>query len=356
MQIFDYILVGQGISGTILGYELRKAGYSVKQFDVIAKDTPSRVAAGIWHPMVFKRFTKGWMADEFIAAAEVSYAEMQTTTSSHFFHPKPYARLLGDIEERNNWDIKSAEPMLQTYMQESRSNKNSSIKADIIGPVKHAGFLDTELFLSEMRTYFGNTLVDGEFYPEFVTHDDSGVTYMPNEGEAMRANRLVFADGPRALKSSYFDWVPFQPVKGEVITIYSAGLRSEAILSKGVFICPIGGNLYNVGATYDWRELNTEPTEEGLSSLKEKLDTMLHVSYEVVAHRAGIRPAVRGRRPLLGNHPEYKNIWLFNGMGSKAVLMAPYWAKHIMKHWHQEEPISEEVNLKRFYSFYNPES
>ncbi len=356
MRIFDYIIVGQGISGTVLGYELRKSGFKVLQFDTLDPSSPSRVAAGIWHPMVFKRLTATWMASQFIPAAEEVYKEMEECTKGSFFNSMNYARLLSGVEERNNWDLKSGEPRLTEFMGDSESLEAiDHVRADSLGPVKHAGFLDTRAFLDQFRLYFGDSLLRERFDSSRAVPDENGVSYELEDGSAVRTAKLVFADGPNALTNTFFNWVPFQPVKGEVITIYSASLKSDRIYSKGVFICPIGENLYNVGATYNWRELNQSPTNVGLAELKEKLNKVITVPYEVVEHRAGIRPAVRGRRPLLGSHPKHKTIWLFNGMGSKAVLMAPYWARHMVSHWHRDMSIKEEVLLARFYSFYNHE-
>lgn len=147
--------------------------------------------------------------------------------------------------------------------------------------------------------------------------------------------------------------MPFAPVKGEVITIFSPQLKLNEIISKGVFICPIGNHRYNVGATYHWDKLDDVPTKEGASELTKKLSDIIKVPFDVVDHRAGVRPAVKGRRPLLGEHPSAKNVIIFNGMGSKAVLMVPFLAEHLINHLTKGSLLMDEVNLERFYSYYS---
>ena len=45
---------------------------------------------------------------------------------------------------------------------------------------------------------------------------------------------------------------------------------------------------------------------------------------------------------LYGPHPEEKNVWVFNGMGSRAVLMTPYLAQNLVEHFMYGAPLLEE--------------
>jgi len=94
-----------------------------------------------------------------------------------------------------------------------------------------------------------------------------------------------------------------------------------------VYILPLGDYLYTVGATYNRTDFTDSLTKEGQIFLKEKINDILDVEYEVVDSVAGVRPTVRDRKPLIGMHPEHLNIGLFNGLGARGVLMGPYLSK-----------------------------
>ncbi|MBK8367632.1 MAG: hypothetical protein IPL10_09490 [Bacteroidetes bacterium] len=54
----DFIIVGQGIAGSVLSLSLISAGYAVLVISTPNLSTSSKIAAGIWNLIVFKRLTK----------------------------------------------------------------------------------------------------------------------------------------------------------------------------------------------------------------------------------------------------------------------------------------------------------
>ena len=52
--------------------------------------------------------------------------------------------------------------------------------------------------------------------------------------------------------------------------------------------------MYTVGATYDRVDLTENLTEDGQQFLREKLDEVLNVEYEIISSVAGVRPTVKG--------------------------------------------------------------
>ncbi|MBT6398671.1 MAG: FAD-binding oxidoreductase, partial [Verrucomicrobia bacterium] len=87
------------------------------------------------------------------------------------------------------------------------------------------------------------------------------------------------------------------------------------------WLIPIGGNLYRVGATYDWDRLESGPTDEGRRKVENILKNFTTRDYEVVNHVAGIRPIINRSRPVV-EFQEGKG-WMINGLGSKGVIYAP---------------------------------
>ena len=75
----------------------------------------------------------------------------------------------------------------------------------------------------------------------------------------------------------------------------------------------------------------------------------------MVEHVAGIRPTVVDRRPLVGQHPEHKNLYVLNGFGSRGVLIAPYASQQLFHYIERQDALDPEINIQRFTKkHYNP--
>ncbi|MFL2623860.1 MAG: FAD-dependent oxidoreductase [Flavobacteriaceae bacterium] len=64
--------------------------------------------------------------------------------------------------------------------------------------------------------------------------------------------------------------------------------------------------------------------------------------------RAGIRPTVIDRRPLVGQHRVHKNLYILNGLGSRGVLVAPTVAKNLIDFIEDEIQLSKDIDINRF--------
>jgi len=109
----------------------------------------------------------------------------------------------------------------------------------------------------------------------------------------------------------------------------------------------MGDGTYKIGSTYDFKELNTTPTEKGKLQVVEKLEALVSLPYKIMDHWAGIRPATYDRRPFIGLHPDYPQVGLFNGMGSKGISMTPYLAQHFYEFLELDKPLMPEIDLNR---------
>jgi glycine oxidase len=103
-----------------------------------------------------------------------------------------------------------------------------------------------------------------------------------------------------------------------------------------------------VGATYNWDIQEPITTELGKAELVERLENLIDCQYKIIAHQAGIRPTVSDRRPILGVHSTKKNAFIFNGLGTKGVMLAPYYAEHFVNFFLDNAALDAEVNIQRF--------
>ena len=111
---------------------------------------------------------------------------------------------------------------------------------------------------------------------------------------------------------------------------------------------PLGNNYYKVGATFNHSNKTSIPSTEGREELVEKLKKVISTPYKIVEQTAGIRPAVKDRRPLVGVHEKYSQLVVLNGLGTRGVMIAPTVAKNLFNHLENYEKLDSEIDITRF--------
>jgi glycine oxidase len=345
----DFVVVGQGIAGSVLSLSLIKAGYKVMVINNPQLSSCSSVAAGIWNPVVFKRLTKSWLADDLVPELLEFYHEAEQTLGVSLIYERAILKPFTEEQEKNLWTKKAEADnlFLDAHLYKDLHLSTEDTISDY-SKVKHAGNLDVKLFLEKTQHYLEQNksyLREGFEYSQLIT-EGKAIVY-----KQIRAKQIVFCEGHLISKNPFFDHVPLKPAKGEVLTIYCEGLLLDRdILNKGIFILPLSGNSYKVGATYNWEDLTDIPTDAAKQELIKKLETVIHVPFRVIEHEAGVRPAVIDRRPVAGVHPEFPTHYVFNGFGTKAVMLAPYFAKQFIDLIKNGTPLDQEVDVKRFFA------
>ena len=348
MEQYDYILVGQGLAGTILARSLELAGKSVLLVDDPSLSQASRVAAGLYNPVIPKRMVKSWMIDSLLPAMDAFYTDAEQLLQQRFYFKKEIVKIFGEEQEKALW-LKKCREDIGRYLSDTIREE---FLADVVynpygaSTILHAGNVDTKLFLSAFRAYFKGkgTLLEERFEPQALQVGTGELRY-----KNAVAAKLIFCEGFRATGNPWFPTLPFSLVKGEIITIRlkEGVIPDNTVINKGVFILPLGDNMYRVGATYAWADLTERPTAEAKAELMEKLEKVIRVPYEVLEHQAGVRPAVQDRRPLIGLHKEHPELGIFNGLGTKGVMLAPYFAQRFRDFLLEGVPLDKEVDCSR---------
>lgn len=342
------MIVGGGLAGSILAYQLLTRGIDFVIFD--AKSTKaSDVAAGMYNPIVFRRLVKSWMADQLIPYTRHFYNEMQSILGNLFFHPTQYYKIMGEQEE-SFWITRSKLEDTQPYLSAAIEFPEgyAGVKHPYgMAQVFSAGWVNLKEMISGLHRHFAlnNQLVHEVFDYSKLKMSSTGVVYGNWE-----ASRIIFCEGSYADQNRWFSDIPYKHTRGEVLTIHSPALNVNVILNKNGFILPLGNDLYKVGATYDWDDLLPATTDRGKAALIEKLENIISVPYKIVKHEAGIRPTTKDRRPVMGEHHEHKNVFIFNGLGTKGVMLAPYFSNQLVEHIFHGEPLNPEVDVRRFFN------
>ena len=347
MRHVDYIIVGGGISGAVLSYTLMKYGASVHVFDLPEENVSSKVAAGLWNPIVLKRLKKVWKADEMMEELATVYPDMESWTGAQFFDPIPIRRVFHNAGEQNDWMGLTSSTAFAPYLNDEIADlPGGIIGAHRSGLMKGTGRLRVNEFMSAVRSTLSNegSFSAARFDWDSLVRDAEGVTY----GE-LRAHAVISCQGTQmALGKSGLDQSGFAPVKGEVIRVrLDRDLGSECI-HQGHFMLAEGDRRATVGATYAWDRFEDGPSKEKKEELTDHVRKVYNGSFQVEEHLAGVRPATKDRRPLVGPHNSLAHTYIFGGMGSRAVLMTPYLARVLAEYFMYGAPLLEECLPQRF--------
>jgi glycine/D-amino acid oxidase-like deaminating enzyme len=343
----DYLIIGQGISGTWLSYYLQKEGKSFIVIDNNAANTPSRISAGIINPVTGRRHVTVWMAEEIIPYARDAYTlmgdELAIQAISHKnildFFPSPQMRhsFLERVEESSQY--------VHSYPEQNHFNHlfNYEFGCGEIRPV-HTAHLETILPAWRERLKETNQLMEEEFDIGELKTENNKVIY-----KDIVANAIIFCDGNSSTENPWFRPLPFAPNKGELLIAEIPDLPGHNIYKKGMMLAPLATpGLWWIGSNYAWEFDNTEPTNEFRVRTESLLNGWLKMPFRIIHHFAGIRPATLERRPFVGTHPLHPNIGILNGMGTKGCSLAPFFARQLTDYLLFNIPITPEADIKRF--------
>jgi glycine/D-amino acid oxidase-like deaminating enzyme len=358
---FEFILVGQGISGTFLSYYLQKEKKSFIVIDNNDKNAPSRIAAGIINPVTGRRMVTVWMADEVFPFGWQAYHEIGNELNIAAisqrniidFFPNPFMRenFLKRLNEGNE------------YMQSIEEVKQYGhyFKYDFgCGEIKPVYMAHLETLLPAWRNKLKNEnlLLEESFEVERLVISDDAVRWSDREGQTISAVKIIFCDGAGSFDSPYFKQLPFAPNKGEALIVEIPDLPTTNIYKKGTLLTPflarpdhsaMGSEaVFWAGSNYSWEFDNADPTEQFRNNTEATLKEWLKVPFKVLDHRAGIRPATLERRPFAGLHPHFPSIGILNGMGTKGCSLAPFFAKQLADHLAHGKTITPEADISRF--------
>lgn len=342
----DYIIVGIGIAGISFCEQLKANNKSFIVFDNNSQ-LSSTVAGGLYNPVVLKRFTSVWKSKEQLETAVTFYSKLEERLNLKLDYKIPVYRKFASLEEQNDWFAASDKPLLSDYLSTKIiRNSNKNIDAPFgFGEVFETGRVDVKVMLDafKMELSHNNSLYESIFKYNQLILENNSIKY-----QNIIAKNMVFAEGFGIRENPYFNYLPLVPAKGELITIHAPDLNIDYVLKAAVFIIPLGNDLYIVGATYEWKDLSNKVTETAKDELLNKLEKIINCSFKIVNQVAGLRPTVKDRRPLVGQHPKFKNLYVLNGLGTRGVMIGPYVANKLYNFIENDAVLDNDIDIKRF--------
>jgi glycine/D-amino acid oxidase-like deaminating enzyme len=343
----DYLIIGQGISGTFLSYYLGKEGKTFLVIDNNNKSSSSKIAGGVINPVTGRRLVKVWMAEDILPFAWKAYNEigqaLNITAISQKnlidFFPNPHQRqvFLERMEEKDPW--------LHSYPEQNHFNPLFNYELGC-GEIRHCYTAHLEILLPSWRRHLdaNQQLLQEEFEIKELDLTATRIKY-----KNITAQKIIFCDGPGSFQNSFFEQLPFAPNKGEALIVEIPGLPGQHIYKKGFMLVPLSvQGLFWLGSNYQWNFSDAFPGKEFYEQAERHLKAWLKFPYTILDHMAALRPATLERRPFVGVHPHQKNIALLNGMGTKGCSLAPFFAKQLTDHLCYNGSITPEADVNRF--------
>lgn len=342
----EHLIIGQGISGTWLSYYLQKAKKSFLIIDNNQSNSASRVAAGIINPVTGRRIVKTWMIDEVLQFIVPAYNELGNELGINAieqkslidFHPTPQMKIAFDERLKENADF--------LFQSADQNQYTDRFNYDFgYGKVDPCYVVNLKEILPAWRNRLiaGNQLLEDDFDIHQLQQTNSSISY-----KDIQAEKIIFCDGIGSIQHSFFKNLPFAPNKGEALLIEANDIVSDHIFKKGMILTHVENNIYWIGSNYLWNFEDDQPTEQFRKQTETLLNNWLKIPFNILYHKASVRPANIERRPFVGFHPAYKNIGILNGMGTKGCSLAPYFAKQFVDHLAHETGILPEADIKRF--------
>ncbi len=343
MQV-DFLIVGQGLAGSLLAKAVLRRGRKIHVVDDRWKSASSQVAAGLMTPLTGRRFTLTKDYPELFAAARSRLSELGV------FRPTEVYRMFVDEDQRDKGLKRTACSGCQPFIARvtsARGELDATLTDEFGGALMNGAWVDLPKLLSEVRSELvaAGSLTEATFDPDDVTTSTEGVVW-----REVHADAIVYCDGYKSAQRGPFKYLPWQPAKGEALTLRASVEDRPFILNREGWALPLGQGVWRTGTNWQWDQLDEIPTEPQ----KEKLIRRFRgyftqdVQVEVDSHIAGVRPCTSDNHPFMGTHPRQARTHLFGGLGPRGTVWAPLMADEMTDYLCEGKTLRKECDLARF--------
>ena len=343
MQV-DFLIVGQGLAGSLLAQALRTRSQKVAVVDDGWKSSASQVAAGLMTPLTGRRFTLTPSYPELFAFAERRLTELGV------FRPTSVYRMFADDEQKEKGQKRAAMPAYAPFIERVTSGQgelDAGLTDTLGGVLMRGAWVDLRRLLADERARLevAGVLFTEPFDPAAVQVGPEGVTW-----RTVQARGVVYCDGYKSAQRGPFAYLPWQPAKGEAVSLRSNAPQKPFILNREGWALPLGEGLWRTGTNWAWEGLDEHPTEVQKEKLIRRFRSYFgqEVSVEVTTHVAGVRPCTSDNLPFLGTHPTESRYHLFNGLGPRGTVWAPTLAEEMAEYLVSGKPVRSDCDLRRF--------
>lgn len=350
--IFDFLIVGAGIAGSTLALELHSLGQKIAVIDFPNPHSSSRVAAGMVSPIVPRNVQKSWHCDDIFPHVFHYYQHWEKQFNRRFIHQIPTLQVHKNASHTKNWEKRSRENGFRQHLSSiNPEDTQSPVPLPYGAALIHlSGKLDASVFIQCAAEYLQqqNIFWSSEAFNYADLHiSENEVSY-----KNIKAKKVVFAQGIGLFENPLFNYLPLNATGGDILTLRIPNLNREIILKRKEWLIPVADDLWLAGSTYHKDSISIEPNPADALELIAQFKEWIPQEIELVKHVRAPRPTVETWRPFLGQHPQYKPLYVYNGLGSKgsslASFLSPLYAQFLLG----TGDIPQEVNIRRLDDLY----
>lgn len=342
----DYLIIGQGLAGSLLSWKLMQQGCRIHLLDN-QQENASLIAAGLINPVTGMRLVKSNNLETLLPYAKKTYQQLSQFFRQDFYIEKNMQRIVRNNKELLKFQQRIQDSCYLKYIEPQLHSAQALIKAPLgIILQKQTGYLLTQKLLFSLRHFFeAKQCYQASQFDYHELQFGKGITW-----HNITAKKVIFCEGYLATNNPWFKYLPFQPAKGEILTLTTEQALPAEILNYGRWLIPLDNQQFRTGATFDNTALDTKPSLLGKNTLLSALIQIvptLAASATLIKHQANIRPTTLDKEAFIGQHPEHSNLIIFNGFGAKGSLQIPYYSQQLVQYLLHQVPIAPEVNCQR---------
>jgi glycine oxidase len=346
----DFLIVGQGLAGSMLAWHLIHDGQRVLVVDDDAPGAASRVAAGLVNPLAGMRFNRRPELTNWLASAQSWYHDVTSICGTPVLHRLPMLRLLRSEEQsrfhaRRREDPLSA-PLLGPLLQPDEIPEPVTATHGAFVQ-QRTGYVALPRLLQKIRHWLE---AQGAFEVAKIKLEELEPTADAIRWRAVSARHAVLCHGAQLADDPWFGYLPLAPDKGELVTVKAAeGWRPGHIINGEYWLVPHEDGSLRFGATHDHSDRTTVKTATARATLEQGLRALLpSQAFTITEQLAGVRPGTRDRYPLIGRHPTFHRLSVCNGFGARGALSAPWYTERLSHHLVHGSPLPPEADIARF--------
>lgn len=356
--MYDIAVIGAGINGCSISYEMSEAGKKVVLFDMKGIASGGSGAAGAF---ISPKFSKSGELKDILDLAFSYSMEFYEKNFPTLFKKSPLLHIAKDDKDAQT--LRSYKSDTEQDLLEISSNLQESVSIN-------AGIVNAKPMCMAMAksSKFVEQKVETLVY-------DNGVWII---NDAYSSKEVVLASGAyeSIIKEPY---IQLRGVWGHRIDIRTT-TDNPYSLHQFVSISPSSDSMLAIGATHNVHyhpQTSTQKynLQEGREELLEKASRTIELeNIEVLRDYTGLRSGSFDYMPMIGkivlsgetmknkninfkvkkaDHREYEyypNLYMINGSGGYGFVLAPYLAKILRKHILSGSSISDRLSPARFFA------
>lgn len=340
------LIVGGGFAGIAMAWELEKRHLPYKIIDPFSQRSSSFISAGLINPVTGRKYQLQWNIRNLLPLIENEMHQLEQFLNCRLLIKNDILKIHKSEQALEAWQLQKSNPELKEFITDpapaDRWSRFIDARYGAI-TIHHAMRIDSGALISNFLRAIGDKWIAAT-----VDHDAIKISTSSVEYRDEQFDYVIFCEGIGALQNPLFHHIPFKPSKGECMVIDIPLLKYSGMIHKGVILVPLENNRWWVGATSSWNDLEELPTEAGIGQLHNDLHSLLRVPYQVLEEKAAIRPTIRDRTPVVGNHPVHQHLFILNGMGTKGASLSNYYAGMLANHMFENGALDMASDVQRF--------